>query len=237
MRAELTPERFRAGMERQLAALDTALAGGMSRCGWKIGINVPEIQARLGLTHPGVGWLDGRCVLSSGARLEAPASSRLHVEPEIALEIAASLGADASLDAARRSIASVRPALEIVDYGIHTRGLVDVIAHSMFHHAVVLGAPCSPTAEPELGTRWPTLAAGLHSAAPSRRDLVADLAEVVQFVAAYLAAFGRTLAAGDLVLSGSYLAEAVPVAPGDDIVARFGALGSVSLTIVGPGSG
>ncbi len=231
MGAELAPEPFRAGMERQLGALDAALAAGMPRRGWKVGINVPDVQARLGLIHAGVGWLDGRRVLASGDRLEASEGSRLHVEPELALEIAASLDAAPSRAEARRAIACVRPALEIVDYALPTRGLADLIAHSMFHRAVVLGRPGPPEAEPDLGRLWPVLQVGARSATASRRDLVAaDLAELVQFVAAYLGAFGRTLAAGDLVLSGSYLAEALPLAPGDEIVARFGALGSVTLT-------
>ena len=230
---EIEPERFRAGMTRQLEALDAALAQGMPRRGWKVGINVPEVQARLGLPHAGVGWLDGRCVLASGARLEAVEGSRLHVEAEVALGIGAALDGRASLDAARRAIASVQPALEIVDYALPTRGVPDLIAHSMFHRAAVLGPAHAPGCEPKLGTTIPALRVGSRQAPAPRRDLVPeDLGELVRFVAAYLAAFGRALEPGDLVLSGSYFAEALPVAARDEVVADFGALGSVALARV-----
>jgi 2-keto-4-pentenoate hydratase len=45
-----------------------------------------------------------------------------------------------------------------------------------------------------------------------------------------LARRGRGLAAGDVVLSGG-LTEAVPVAPGDVVVARLGRLGTVELAV------
>ena len=103
----------------------------------------------------------------------------------------------------------------------------------MFHHATVLGATAAPGLESGLGARWPALTVGPRVAPAPRRDLVADdPAELVRFVARYLAAFGRSLAPGDLILSGSYFAEALPIAPGDQVTAHFGALGSVSIRSV-----
>jgi 2-keto-4-pentenoate hydratase len=238
MGAEIAPERFAGGMERQLRALEGALAQGMPRRGWKVGINVPEVRERLGLPHAAVGWLEGRRVLASGARLEAPAGSRLHAEPELALRIGTSLHGLASVDACRSAIAAVHPALEIVDYALPTGGLADLIAHSMFHHASVLGAPGSLGAESGLGTLWPTLSVGGRRVEGARPDLVPDdLGQVVRHAAAYLAAFGRSLEAGDLLLSGAYLAAAVPVSLGAEVVAHFGALGSVAVRITGSESG
>ena len=49
-----------AGMARQLAAYHEALAAGMPRLGWKIGINDPAAQQRMGIAATLVGWLDGR---------------------------------------------------------------------------------------------------------------------------------------------------------------------------------
>jgi 2-keto-4-pentenoate hydratase len=75
-------------MARQLERFRAALASGMPRRGWKIGINVPEVLRRLDLTHPGVGWIDGRRVFADGVELAARADARLHAEPELALAIA-----------------------------------------------------------------------------------------------------------------------------------------------------
>jgi len=55
-------------------------------------------------------------------------------------------------------------------------------------------------------------------------------AAAVAWLVRALARRGRGLAAGDVVLSGA-LTEAVPVAPGDVVVARLGRLGAVELPI------
>jgi 2-keto-4-pentenoate hydratase len=73
---------------------------------------------------------------------------------------------------------------------------------------------------------------GARSPGRARVDLVSsDLAELVAFVAAYLAAFGHTLDRGDLVLSGSYTPKAVAPAPGEGASAEFGPLGTVSVRL------
>lgn len=232
--AAVDPEKFEPGMARQLARLREALAGGMPRRGWKIGINVPETLGRLGLPHPGVAWLDGRRVLDTGADLELPAHARPHVEPELAICVSQAVAPGCSAASARRCIATLQPALEVVDYAAPTSGIDDLVAHCMFHDAVVLGAPAPLAAARELGTRWPRLRVGARFAEPPRADLVPpDLGELVAFVATYLAAFGESLDAGDLVLSGSYTDRACPLANGEEVVADFGPVGSVSARAAG----
>jgi 2-keto-4-pentenoate hydratase len=58
-----------------------------------------------------------------------------------------------------------------------------------------------------------------------------DLGQLLVFVAEFLQAFGHTLEPGDLVLSGSYLATAVPLPPGATAKADFGLLGSVEISV------
>jgi 2-keto-4-pentenoate hydratase len=228
----VAPEKFAPGMVLQLARLREALAGGMPRRGWKIGINVPEVLGQLDLPHPGVGWLDGRRVFSAGAELERPPDAQLRVEPEVAVAVAKVVAPGCSAEAARSCIESVRPALEIVNYGQPSSGLDDVVAHCMFHDATILGSPASLEAARDLGNGLPTLRVGPRSSDPPRADLVpADLGELVAFVAKYLAAFGQALEPGDLVLSGSYTARAVAIEAGDEAVAEFGPLGTVSARV------
>jgi len=137
------PEKFAEGMRRQLDRFHAALAGGMPRRGWKIGINVPEVLRRLELPHPAVAWIDGRRVVPTGSRLSVPEGARLHVEPELALLLASAVPPDGSPDTALDGIVSVQPALEVVDYSPPTSGIDDLLAHGMFHHATVLGTPTS----------------------------------------------------------------------------------------------
>lgn len=236
----IQPEKFSAGMTRQLERFHEALASGMPRRGWKMAINVPEILAHLSLPHSGLGWIDGSRVFESGAVYapegEAPESARLLVEPEIAIRLSRSLPPEPTRDFARESIESIAPALEIVNLTNPASELGDVIASCMFHEATILGAPAPLSALDglDLGGQWPLLRSQENQAEAPRADLVpVDLAELVAFAAAYLAAFGESLEAGDLILSGSFTAKALPVAAGEEAIASFGTLGEVSFTRAG----
>lgn len=222
-------------MALQLERLRTALAAGMPRRGWKVGINVPEVQQRLRLPHAAVGWLDGQRVLPSGAVLAIAPGARLHVEPELALSLGDRPAVGGSSQAARGCIAWVHPALEVVDYAKPASALDDVLAHAMFHHATVLGPASLPGVARELGSRWPLLRLDGVTRGEPRSDLVpADLGALVAFVAGYLAAFGERLEAGDVVLSGSFTARAVPVGAGQQATAEFGPLGVVAARFAAP---
>lgn len=228
----IVPERFAPGMARQLERFREALAGGMPRRGWKVGINVPELLGRLGLPHPAVGWLDGCRVFPAGAELRARPGARLHAEPELAIRVSRAVPPGSSAEVARGCIAAVHPALEIVDYAKPTAGLDDLVGHCMFHDATVLGLPAALDAAYEPGALAPRIRAGDRASDPPRADLVpADLGELLAFVARYLAAFRQALEPGDIVLSGSWTARAVEIRAGDTAVAEFGALGEVSVRV------
>ena len=219
-------------MERQLARWRAALADGMPRRGWKVGVNVPEVQARVGLGHALVGWLDGRRVHASGARLEPPGGARWHVEPELAIRVATAVDPAAGASGARACIDGVAPALEIVDHARPAVDLASLIEDDMFHAGCVVGVFCPADAAAGLGTRWPVLRVGGRAAPAPRADLVpADLGALLHFAAELLARFGERLDAGDLLLSGSYLESAVALTPHCDARADFGPLGEVRVGI------
>jgi 2-keto-4-pentenoate hydratase len=231
-RAALDAAPFAPGMARQLAALREALAAGMPRRGWKIGLNVPEVQRRLGLAHAGVGWLDGRRVVPSGALFPAPAGARLHVEAELALRLARAIPAGVGPDDALAAVAGVAPALELVDYARPASDLDDVVAGSMFHAACVLGPEQPPAVADAPGARPPLLRVDGAATPAPREDLVpAHLGEILALAADLLAAFGQGLAAGDLLLSGAFAERAVPLPPGSRAEADFGPLGRVGVRI------
>ena len=65
-----------------------------------------------------------------------------------------------------------------------------------------------------------------------RENLVPqDLESLVAFVANYLAEFNESVETNDLILSGSFAAEACPVRIGGTAVANFGPLGLVSASL------
>lgn len=226
-------DRFKPGMESQLERFRDARAAGMPRRGWKIAINVPEVLRHLDLPHSGVGWLDGNHVLSSGESFVSPPDAKLLVEPEVAIHIASNVPRGSNLNEARACIGGLSPALEIVNYANPGSDFDDVVATCMFHSASVLGERRSTEVAEDLGEIWPVLRVGPTQAEMPRRDLVpADLAELVVFVSEFLAEFGEGLEAGDLILSGSYTAKALPIAPGEEAIAEHGPLGSVSVRIL-----
>ena len=108
-------ERYAPGMKAQLERFKVALAEGMPRRGWKVGINVPEVLGHLKLRHSGVGWLDGRRVFASGTEIELPSGADFKIEPELAVHLSAEVGVDSSNEDAVRNISSVSPAFEIVE--------------------------------------------------------------------------------------------------------------------------
>jgi 2-keto-4-pentenoate hydratase len=227
-------DRYAPGVARQLAALRAAQAAGMPRCGWKVGINVPEVLAGLGLTHPGVAWLDGRRRWAHGEDVPCPAQALLHVEPELCLELGDDVPAAADAEAAGERIAGVAPAIELVDYAQAGADLDAIVAHGMFHHGLVAGARHAPGphAWPDAGR--PLLEVAGRRAEPPRADLVPrPLGELVAFAARFLAAFGEALRAGDLLLSGSFCARAARVRPGERVRADFGRLGLVAFQLLG----
>jgi 2-keto-4-pentenoate hydratase len=225
-------ERYRNGMDAQLAALDDALEGGMPRAGWKVGINVPEVLEALGLRHPGIGWLSGHDVHRSGDTIRIAADRRLHVEPEVCLRVRDRISPELSPTEALSRVSGAAPALELVDYAKPAGDLDRVVSHSMFHAGLVVGRWQPVELTSGLGRGLPRLSVPGEPVQQPRSDLVpGDLGRLLLFVSEFLAAFGWSLEPGDRVLSGSYTARAVPLSPGSTVDADFGPLGRMTLLV------
>jgi len=186
----------------------------MPRAGWKICVNDPRAQARLGLRAPFVGWMNGARVVASGASYATPPGARIACEPEIAIRVGRT-GNPSSLDGARAAIAMLAPALEVVDYTGVPLTLDAIVTSASFHDGVVLGDRRPPTATPTLTADCPRVTRNGERVGPADPALVpADLATVVHHVAACLGRYGEELRAGDWILCGACAAP-IRVAPGD----------------------
>ena len=219
-------EKLRPGMEVQLLRRREAIDAGMTARGWKVGLNVAAAQAHFGIQGPCVGWLDGRRVLASGAVVDFLPDASMRIEPEVCLRV----GEGGRLEA-------VAPALEIVDFTTPPKDLFALLSSSILHVATIVGAfvPAEQaTRVAELGKRWPSLEVTGEPPPPLGEGLVpADLQASVDFVADMLPRFGERLAAGDLILAGSYAAAVPPLARGARARADFGPLGFVEVERVG----
>lgn len=212
------------GMRAQLARRRAAQAAGVARLGWKLAFHDPAFQRRLGLDGPLVGALPAEAVLAPGAALRTGPDSKLAVEAEIAIRIAGPA-------AEPPAIASVAPALEIVDYGLPARDLEAMAGHSFFHFASVFGAeqPFDVALRPadcvrEVRRNGETVGGVDPALAP------AALPALVEKVATLLGVHGESLLPGDRILAGS-LVQPVRVGPGDRLSVDFGAWGELAVQV------
>jgi len=219
-------------MARQIAAFRTAIAAGMPRLGWKIGINDPAAQQRMGISGPLLGWLDGRRVTAVGQDYSPPAGAKPRFEAEIALVIGHDLAPNAGIGPARAAIVAVAPAFEFVDATKPLSPLDELLANDVLHDGVLFGAEFPLSAATALNRGLlpkVRLNGALHrEAAPGR--VPDDLGEVVVHVSRILGAAGEQLLAGDRIICGSYI-DPFDLASGDLIEADYGPLGTLTVRV------
>jgi 2-keto-4-pentenoate hydratase len=204
-------------MREQLRRRQEALDAGAEHVGWKIGLNIPEVQEQLGIEEPVLGHLTSATVVEPGGEYHASGAGKLMAEPEVAIE----LGED-------QKIAGLAPAIELVDTGRPPRGegVEGIVADNIFHSAVVLG-PSRPT-PPGDGVHATVFVNGEERASAEMAD---DLAEVVLVASRRLEEAGEKLRSGDRIIAGSITAQVGPLSPGDDVVVEVAGLGDLQVRI------
>src|SRR6185503_4200646 len=115
------------------------------------------------------------------------------------------------------AVGALAAAVEVVDYARPADGLAAILAHSIFHFASVIGAPCPPSAFGRLAADVPVLIKnGAHQGAPQDSLRIGEPGAVVARVAEILLDSGERLRAGDWILTGSWITP-VPVSAGDEV--------------------
>jgi 2-keto-4-pentenoate hydratase len=202
-------------MAAQLARRREILAQGALPVGWKIGFNIPEIQAKLGIDRPLAGFLTSDALLEDGASWSLGDLGEVVVESEVAVE----LGDDG------RSIVALLPALELADPPDLSLELEQILAGDIFNRAVAFG-PRVETTQPG-GARILVNGEPEHEIEAARAG--AHLDEMVRVVADRLAAADEQLQAGDRIITG-VLAPPHKAAPGDRVRLEIDGIGAVELT-------
>jgi 2-keto-4-pentenoate hydratase len=206
------------GMVRQLAAVGDRLAGGETRTGWKVGLNLPAVQQHLGIERPVVGQLTSGTRLDPGATVSLSGYTRAGAEPEIA----ATLGADGQPQA-------IAAAIELVDIDLGFDDVEPILAANVFHRGWVAG-PAVPRADVDLEALTARVTrAGAVEYEARVGEAMGSLENVLGDVAGRVAAAGETLRPGDVVICGS-LTPIVWVAPGETIEVDIGPLGGLALS-------
>ena len=212
---------------------------GRGQFGWKIAATSAAGQAHIGVDGPLAGrLLDGQ-VSDEGPNLSLRGCRMLVAEPEFAFRIGRDLHPRRTpyqevevLDA----VASLHPAIEIPDsrYEDFARvGAAQLIADNACAHRFVLGRAASAnwraldlSRHEVCGEVPPRLARGGSGA-----NVLGGPGIALTWLANELSGLGVTLAAGQVVTTGTCLAP-LEIAPGDRAVADFGVLGRIEVHLV-----
>jgi 2-keto-4-pentenoate hydratase len=224
------------GYRVQRAVHDLLLPSVGALVGYKIGCTSKVMQEYLGIAHPCGGGVFARGVHESGVRLQAADFVRVGVECEIAVRLARELLPSEEPFTAEwvmEAIEAYMPAIEIVDDRYEqweTLGAPTLIADDFFAAGCVLGAAVARNAAPDLlKVTGHALINGAEAGRGTGADVLGHPHEALAWLANHLAAEGKGLHAGQIVLTGS-LVKTVWLNAGDRVVMELEGLGRVEAT-------
>jgi 2-keto-4-pentenoate hydratase len=220
----------------QRAVHDLLLPATGALVGYKIGCTSQVMQEYLDIPHPCGGGVFEKGVHDSGVKLAASNFVRVGVECEIAVKLARDLPPSEQPFTAEwvmEAIEAYMPAIEIVDDRYErweTLGAPTLIADDFFAAGCVLGAPRARNAAPDLlEVTGRALINGSEAGRGTGADVLGHPHHALAWLANHLAAEGRGLHAGQIVLTGS-LVKTVWLSAGDHVRMELEGLGVVEAT-------
>ena len=222
----------------QHAWLDLKLARGRKIIGHKIGLTSKAMQQAVGIATPDSGFLLDDMAFEDGGVVPTERFIGLRVEAELAFVLRSPLiGANLTIEDVYDATDYVSPALEILDTRIfrvdpdtkRTRTVFDTISDNAANAGIVMGRARFRPESVDL--RW-VGAIVAKNGEIEETGLAAGVlghpATGVIWLAQRFAERGKSLAAGDIVLAGSFI-RPIEVGRGDRIVADYGPHGLVSV--------
>ena len=213
-------------------------AAGRHRIGWKIGLTSRAMQQALGITTPDSGVLLDNMLVRSG---DTVAKGRF-IQPRIEAEIAFVMGTDiAGAGHSRADIIAatdhVAPCLEILDTRIlradpvtgRSRIIIDTVSDNAANAGIVMGDRTHAPDAHDL--RWAgaiVARSGVVEETGLGAGMLNDPATGIIWLLDRLALFGKSLKAGEIVLSGSFI-RPIEAPAGSTFAADFGSFGRVDL--------
>jgi 2-oxo-3-hexenedioate decarboxylase len=215
----------------QDALIDRHLAAGARIVGAKLGLTSKAKQVEMHVHEPIGAWLTDRMALADGEDLVVASLGQPRVEPEIAFGLRTDLsGADVTGADVLRASEWVAPAIEVLDsrYRDYRFTLPDVIADEASAGRFVIGAPVSPDGLPLDLVGVVFEADGKLVSTAAGAAVLGHPADAVAWWVRKIAASGRGLDAGAVILSGA-LTGAIKASPGMVIDVTIDRLGHVGL--------
>jgi 2-keto-4-pentenoate hydratase len=217
----------------QRAMHDLLLPQTGALVGYKIGCTSSVMQDYLKIPHPCAGGVFERGVHQSGVKLSASDFVCVGVECEIAVRLSRDLVAGEAPFTAEwvgEAIEAYAPAIEIVDDRYEqweTLGAPTLVADDFFAAACVLGEPIVRGEAPdvrEVAAR--ALVNGTEVGTGRGADVLGHPHNALAWLANHLAAEGKSLHQGQIVLTGS-LIKTVWLKAGDRVAMELAGLGKV----------
>lgn len=221
----------------QRAWVDRKVAAGRVIRGHKIGLTSKAMQAAVGIGQPDSGILFDDMFFPDGGVVPSERFIGLRVEAELAFVLGSPLaGPGCTIFDVLNATDYVTPALEILDTRIFrvdpetgaTRTVVDTVSDNAANAGIVVGG--RPFRPGDHDLRWIGAICSKNGAVEETglaAGVLNNPATGIAWLANQLAGFGGSLAAGEIVLAGSFI-RPIEIARGDTIVADYGPFGSVS---------
>ena len=211
------------------------LARGARVVGYKAGLTSHAKMKQMGVTDPVFGFLVDEFVVPEGAEIQVSDLIHPKVEPEIAFVLKRALkGPGCHIGTVLAATDFVLPGIEVIDsrYRDFKFDLKSVVADNTSAARFVVGGQALPPDRLDLRTMGVVMEKnGEIVATGASAAVLGHPAEAIAMLVNILAEQGEMLAAGSFVMSGA-ITEAIAVKPGDNIVARFQELGSVSVRFI-----
>ena len=222
----------------QAALVAAKRAAGAKGIGWKIGLTSRAMQQALDITTPDSGVLLDDMLFADGATVPAGRFIQPRVEAEIAFVMRAPLaGEGVTREDVLAATGAVAPSLEILDTRIlradpvtkAARTIFDTVADNAANAGIVLGAQRHAVDAHDL--RWVGAIVkrdGVVEETGLGAGVLDDPVTGILWLVHRLARYGLGLAAGDIVLSGSFI-RPIEAPPGSRFHADFGPFGQVHI--------
>jgi 2-oxo-3-hexenedioate decarboxylase/2-keto-4-pentenoate hydratase len=236
--ANVAPQTEADGYRIQEALRDLLAAEFGALVGYKIGCTSAVMQEYLDIPHPCGGSVFARGVHDSGASLRAKDFVRVGVECEIAVRLASDLAPSAApftAESVAQTIEAYLPAIEIVDDRYadwQTLGAPTLVADDFFAAGCVLGKPVArPKAPDLLDVIGRAVVNDVEVSSGTGADVLGHPHNALAWLANHLAADGKGLRAGQIVLTGS-LVKTIWLDAGDRVTMDLSGLGRVGVTFI-----
>jgi 2-keto-4-pentenoate hydratase len=225
-----------AGYAIQQINHDLHAAAGRRITGRKIGLTNPAVQAQLGVGQPDFGTLYADMEFGDGVPLPSGRLLQPRAEAEVALVLEHDLDrAPHGFAEIVRAVAFALPSIEVVDSRVADWNIrfLDTVADNASSGLYVVGGRPVPLRKVDLRAVPMSMSInGVEVSSGAGSQCLDHPLHAARWLADTMCQRGTPLRAGDVVMTGA-LGPMRPIAAGDEVVATFGDLGTVTTRMEG----